>query len=126
MSEFLLHVRKLALCRADLVPPLGRHNDAAGIFRVLAEAQDISGDAHHRLHEQAVQREIDERSSDDRDDDGEGEHIEPVTDHGGPQRRLGQHDIHLVAGQYRFAQHANDAILPGKEHSQRIPDQSHA
>ena len=54
------------------------------------------------------------------------EHIQPVTDHGGLQRCLGQHDVHLVTGHYRLAQDANDATLLGKEDGQRIPDQSHA
>ena len=93
----LLHVRQLALGGADLVLALRRHDDAAGVLRVLAEAQHVAGDAHHRLHQQAVEGEIDERRGDDRDDDRQAEDVEAVADHGGLQRRLRQHDLDEVA-----------------------------
>ena len=90
----------------------GRHDDAAGILRVLAEAQHVAGDAHHRLHQQAVEREIDERRGDDRDDDRQAEDVEAVADHGRLQRRLGQHHLDEVAGAHAgLADHADDAAL---------------
>ena len=46
-----------------------------------------------RNHQQPVEREIDERRADHRDDDGQAEHVEAVADHGGAQRRFRQHHL---------------------------------
>ena len=127
LRQLLLHVRELALGGADLVLALRGHDDAAGVLRVLAEAQHVAGNAHHRLHQQAVEGEVDERRGDHRDDHRQPQDVEAVADHGRPQRRLRQHHLDEVAGAHAgLADHPDDAALLGHENAERVPDQAQA
>ena len=65
-NEVALHVGQFALGDADLVAALARHDDARRTLRVFVEADQIRGQPPHRPHEQIMQREIDQRRGDAR------------------------------------------------------------
>ena len=96
-GEVALHGGELALGRADLVAAVRRRNDARGILRVGAERHHVGGHAPHRPHEQQMQREIDERRGDRRNDQREHEDADREIHHRLAQRRLVEHDLDELA-----------------------------
>ena len=60
-----LHGCQLALGDADLVGTCRRRDDAAGVLRCSGEEHHVLGQPAHRAHDDAVEREIDQRRGDD-------------------------------------------------------------
>src|SRR5690606_9811699 len=51
LRELPLHSCELPLGDANLVPTLGRNDDAARVLRILAESEHVVRNPHHRAHE---------------------------------------------------------------------------
>ncbi len=95
-----------------------------GILGPRAEAHHVPGELGHRLDQEGVEGEIDERRGDDRDQDREAENVEAVADHRRVQRRLLHHHLDEQSGaEAGLADDADDAVARlGIDH-QRIGDQ---
>ena len=120
-----LHGGKLALGGADLVAPPRRRDDARRILRPFAETHHVPGELGHGLDQKHVEREVDERRGDDRDQDREPENIEAVADHRRFERSLLHHHLdELSGGEVRLADDADHPIgRLGVDH-ERVGDQS--
>ena len=84
---------------------------------------DVAREPHHRPHQQAAQREVDERGRRQRDDDGDAENIERVGVHRRLQRRLRHDDLDEVVGIVAdAAEHPDRSPIVGEEHRDRVAD----
>src|SRR4249919_3205303 len=119
-----LHGGKLALGGADLVAPPRRRDDARRVLRPLAETHHVPGELGHGLDQKHVEREIDERRGDDRDQDRQPENVEAVADHRRFERSLLHHHLdEFAGGEVRLADDADHPIGGlGVDHK-RVADQ---
>src|SRR4029079_18101249 len=81
LDELMLHGGELALGGADLVAAPRRVDNACWVLGPLGKAHDVPGELGHGLHQQRIEREIDERGGDDRDEDRKPKNVETVADH---------------------------------------------
>ena len=125
-GEVALHRAELALRDADLVAALGRHDDARGIFRRLAERHHVGGQPVHRAHEQIEQREIDQRRGDRRDHQREQQDVAREADHRLAQRAFLDQDFDEVRARRPKPHHAHHVAVGAEEQRlQRLPHGAH-
>ncbi len=97
-----------------------------GIFRVLPEAHHVRGQPVQRAHEQVVQREIDQRRGDRRDQQREQQDVAREREHLRAQRALVDHDLDEIGARRPLPDDAHHIRVGADDQcGKRIPDGTH-
>ncbi len=121
-GEIELHGGERTLGGADLVVAVGRRDDAGGVLRILAEGHHVGGHAPHRTHQQEMQREVDERGGDRRDDQRQQENADREVEHRLAQRFLVEHDLDELPAHRRRSHHSHDIVVAAQQCVERVDD----